>query len=167
MKSLIMLALVMFMAGADFSRNQERVTNIEKVIRALDGKLSTALLQGDVASVDTILADDYIEINAQGLVANKEDVMAIVRARASAPRSKSIGPEVTVDETNLRVYGDTAILISLTTTRYQLMEYQTLPQPGQLPAPTATNQERFMKVYSNLNGRWQLVASQATTIAKR
>ena len=167
MKLLIMFALVVLMAGAGFSRDQERMIRNEELIREMDSKLTVALLQGDAASVDAMLADGYTEINAQGLVRHKPDVMATVRAQASAPRSISVGPETTVDETKLRLYGDTAILIGLTTTRYQHMEYQTLPQPGQLPAPTATYQERFMKVYSKLKGRWQLVASQTTAIAKR
>ncbi len=167
MKLVFIFTLVVLIAAAIFSRGQERVTRTEELIRAMDGKLTAALLQGDSASVDAILADDYIEINAQGLVRHKPDVMATVRARASAPRSKSVGPETSVDETKLHMYGDTAILIGLTTTRYQHMEYQALPQPAQLPAPTATYQERFMKVYSKLNGRWQLAASQTTAIAKR
>ena len=167
MKLLIMLTLVVLMAARVFSRSQEQVTKTEELVREIDGKLTAALLQGDSASVDAILADDYIEINAQGLVRHKSDVMTTVRAQASAPRSISIGPEISVDETKLRMYGDTAILTGLTTTRYQFMENQALPQPTPLPTPTATDQERFMKVYSKLNGRWQLVASQATAIAKR
>jgi hypothetical protein len=167
MKLLIMLALVVVMTGAGFSRDQERMISKDELIREMDSKLTAALLQGNAASVDAMLADDYIEINAQGLVRHKPDVMATVRAQASVPRSISVGPETTVDETKLLLYGDTAILVGLTTTRYQHMEYQTSPQPGQLPAPTATYQERFMKVYSRLNGRWQLVASQTTAIAKR
>ena len=167
MKLVIMFTLVVLIPAAIFSRGQERVTKTEELVREMEGKLTAALLQGDSASVDGILDVDYIDINAQGLVRHKRDVMATVSARASAPRAISIGPEITVDETKLRIYGDTAILIGLTTTRYQHMEYQTLPQPAQLPAPTFTDQERFMKVYSKLNGRWQLVASQATAIAKR
>ena len=168
MKLLIMFTLVVLTAAAVFSQDgQKTVTNTEKLVREIDGKLTAALLQGDSPSVDAILADDYIEINAQGLVRNKSDVMATVRAQASAPRSKSMGPEIGVDETKLHIYGDTSILTSLRTTRYQYMENQGLPQPTPLSTQTATYQERFMKVYSRLNGRWQLVASQTTAIAKQ
>lgn len=167
MKLVIMFSLAVLIPAAIFSRSQERVTKTEELVKETDRKLTAALLQGDSASVDRILAGDYIDINAQGLVRHKRDVMATVSARASAPRAISIGPEITVDETKLRIYGDTAILIGRTTTRYQHMEYQTSPEAAQLPAPTAIDQERFMKVYAKLNGRWQLVASQATAIAKR
>ena len=167
MKLVIMLTLGFLIPAAIFSRGQERVRKTEELVKEIDRQLAAALLQGDSASVDRILADEYIEINAQGLVRHKRDVMAILSARASAPRSKSAGPEITVDQTTLRIYGDTAILIGLMTTRYQHMEYQTSPQPSQLAAQTFSDQERFMKVYSKLNGRWQLVASQTTAITKR
>ncbi len=167
MKLLIIFTLVVLIAAAIFSRGQERVTKTEELVREMEGKLTATLLQGDSASVDGILADDYIEINDQGLVRYKPDVMATVRARASAPRSKSVGPEVTIDETNLRTYGDTVVLVGRTTTRYQFMDYQTSPDTTQSAAPINTDQERFMKVFSKRDGRWQLVASTRTAIAKR
>ncbi|MDQ3665435.1 MAG: nuclear transport factor 2 family protein [Acidobacteriota bacterium] len=166
MKLMIILTLVVLTAGAIFSLGQAQVTKTEELIRGMEGKLNAALLKGDSASVDAILADDYIEINAQGLVTHKPEVMRIVRARASAPHAPSVGPEVTIDETNLRTYGDTAVLVGRITTRYQFMDYQTSPDTPQNAAPINTEQERFMKVYSKRNGQWQLVASTRTAIAK-
>jgi len=167
MKLLMMFTLVLLAAGAIFSQGQVRVTKTEELVRTIDGRLTAALLKGDVASVNAILADNYIEVNAQGLVRNKSDVMRTVRAQASAPRSESVGPEIRVDETKLRTYGDTAILTSLKTTRYQFMENQALPQPSPLSSQSDTQQERLLKVYSKLNGHWKLVAFQTTAIAKR
>jgi ketosteroid isomerase-like protein len=162
----IILTLATLVAVATFSLGQKAVPKTDELIKRLDGKLTAALLKGDVATVDTMITDDYIEIDAQGLVRHKPDVMASVRAQASAPPSISIGPETRVDETNVRIHGDSAILTSLTTTKYQHMEYQTVPGTAQLPAPSATDQYRLMKVYSKHNGRWQLIASQTTAIAK-
>ncbi|MCM3872120.1 MAG: nuclear transport factor 2 family protein [Pyrinomonadaceae bacterium] len=142
------------------------MTKTEQLIGDVDSKLTAALLQGDSASVDAILADDYVEIDAQGSIRHKSDVMTLVRAQASAPRSTSIGPEITVDETRVLVYGDTAIIFTLTTTRYQFMEYMTLPQTTPAPSPSATDRHRLTKVYSKLNGSWQLIASQTTAIPK-
>ncbi len=166
MKLLIILALVVLTATATVFSEQEKVTKTEELIGKVDGKLTAALLQGDSASVDAILADDYVEIDAQGSIRHKSDVMTTVRARASAPRSISIGPEITVDESRVRVDGDTAILFSVTSTRYQFMEYMTLPQTPSR-SPSVTDRYRLMKVYSKLNGRWQLIAFQTTAIAKR
>lgn len=165
MNLLIIFTFAVLIVASTFSPGQEQVTKTEQIVREMEGKLTAALSEGDSASVDAILSDDYTEINAQGLIRRKSDLMAFVRARASAPRSKSLGPEIAV-KTKLHMYGDTAILIGLTTTRYQHMEYQTLPQAAQTPSQNATYQERFMKVFARVNGRWQLAASQSTAIAK-
>jgi Domain of unknown function (DUF4440) len=170
MKLLIMLTLAVLTTAATLSSGQEKVTKTEELVREMDSKLSAALLHGDAASVefaDGLIADNYLGINAQGIVRHKSDIMAIIRAQASAPRSKSLGPEISLDESAFFLFGDTAILTGLTTTKYQFMEYQTLPQPDQPPAPNASDQERFTRVYSKVNGRWRLVVFQTTSIAKR
>jgi len=167
MKLMRIFTFVVLIAAAIFSKGQAQVIKTEERVKQVDDKLAAALQEGDLAAVNELLADDYIEINAQGLVSRKPDLMAIVRARAAAPRAKSVGPEVTIDETSLRTYGDTAVLIGRTTTRYQFMEYQTSPDAPPSAAPIDIQQERFMKVYSKRDGRWQLVASTRTAIAKR
>lgn len=164
---LVIMITILLMAATIGSQGQEPMTAAEELIRGLESKLSAAILQSDSKLVDRILADDYIEINAQGLLTRKADLMAIVRARAAAPQAKSVGPEVTIDETNVRMHGNTAVLIGRITTRYQFMDYQTSPDTPQTAPPTNTQQERFMKVYSKRNGQWQIVASTRTAIAKR
>ena len=167
MKFMITIAIVSLMSTFAIFAQGGGIKRIEGIIRGLDGELEVAFLKGDTASVDRILADDYTEITSQGLLKHKTDVIAIVRARASAPSAQSVGPEVTIDETKFRTYGDTVVLIGRTTTRYQFMEYQTSPDTTQSAAPVNTDQEWFMKVYSRRDGRWQLVASTRTAIAKR
>lgn len=143
---------------------QDEGQTIDKTIKTLERELSAALSKGDVAPVDRILADDYIEVTAQGLLQNKADIMALVRARAAAPKAISVGPEISVQETKLKIYGDVAIWFGLRITKYQHMEYQVAPGSGQLPPPAISDRERFMKVYVRRAGRWQLVACQTTNV---
>jgi hypothetical protein len=161
MKLIVISTLALLIAA--FCQAQKWMPNSEDVIKELDKKLANALIKGDAASVDAILGDNYTEITSQGRVRSKSEIMAEVRMRATVPISKSVGPEIS-DDTTLHVYGDTAILIGLRTTTYQQMDYQTLPQGGQTPAPAAANQERFTKVYAKVGGRWQLLAFQTTVI---
>jgi hypothetical protein len=100
------------------------------------------------------------------LVKYKADIMTIVRSQASAPRATSVGPEVTVDETDLRMNGDTAVLTGHITTRYQFMNNQTSPDTSQPASPASVERERFLKVYSKRSGQWQLLASIRTPIVK-
>ena len=166
MKFMITIAIVCLISAFAIFAQREGVPKTEAIIKGLDEELEAAFLKGDRASVDRILADDYTEITSQGLLRNKKEVIAVVRDRASAPRAKSVGPEVTSDETNLRTYGDTVVLVGRTTTRYQFMDYQTSPETTQSAVPINTDQERFMKIYSKRGGRWQLVASTKTAVAK-
>ena len=166
MKLTRVFTMLVLMATATFSWGQEPARKSGEVVQAVDRELAAALRKGDSASVDAMLADDYIEINAQGLVKYKADIMAVVRSQASAPRATSVGPEVTIDETNLRTHGDTAVMTGRITTRYQFMNYQTSPDTSQPAAPASVEQERFLKVYSRRSGHWQLLASITTPIAK-
>jgi ketosteroid isomerase-like protein len=165
MKILAMLALFGVTSAFTVFPQDDAQTNTENIIKNLQREFDEALMEGDVAAVDRILADDYLETTAQGLLKNKSDVMAVVRARAAAPPAKSVGPDITVAETRIRIYGDVALFSGVRSIRYQFMEYQTVG-PGQLPPPTNTEQERFTKTYAKIGDNWRLVASQTTAVAK-
>jgi ketosteroid isomerase-like protein len=143
---------------------QHEKQTMEQTVKTIDRELSAAIMKGDVATVDRILAEDYVEVTAQGVLQNKADIMAFVRTRAAAPKAISVGPEISLQETKLSVYGDIAVWVGLRITKYQHMDYQVAPGSGQLPPPDITNRERFMKVYVRRAGRWQMVASQTTNV---
>jgi len=146
---------------------QKQGNKSELVIKKLERELEAALLKGDNVTLDRILADDYIEINAQGGVKKKADLIAVARAMSAGPRGITLGPDKTVDDLTIRLHGDNALVIGRTTIRYQFMEYQTSSSQTQSQNPVTVDQERFIRTYSKATGRWQLVAWQTTSIAKR
>jgi hypothetical protein len=148
-----------------FSQTMKQPKVMEDLIKEMESQLSSALLKGDTATVDRIVADEYVEITAQGVLRHKEDLMAFARARASAPHATAVGPEVSVEQTQFTSYGEVAVLVGVMKTRYQHMQYQVTTLPDQLPAPDAVQQERFMKVYAKRGDKWQLIASHSTAIA--
>jgi len=139
----------------------------DSIINKLERELASALLKGDTAALDRILANDYIEINAQGGVKKKLDVIALARARSAVSQGVSIGPEKTVDDLTVRLHGDSALVIGRTTIRYQFMENQTSSSQAQPQGPVIVDQERFIRTYAKVAGRWQLIAWQTTSIAKQ
>jgi len=157
------LGLVLILSPT-YAQNQGKSGELE--IKKLERELEAALLKGDSVTLDRILGDDYIEIDAQGNVKRKADVIAVSRAR-SAPRGVSLGPEKTVDDLTIRLYGDSALVVGRTTIRYQFMENQTLSTQPQSQNPVTVDQERFIRSYSKVSGSWRLVAWQTTFIAKR
>ncbi|HEV2826139.1 MAG TPA: nuclear transport factor 2 family protein [Pyrinomonadaceae bacterium] len=146
---------------------QNQVNKTDSVIKGLERELELALSKDDIATLDRILVDDYVQIDAQGGVTRKAKVIELTRMRAAAPRGVMIGPEKTVDELTIRSYGDSALVFGRTTIRYQFMEDQTSPSQAPAQNPVTINQERFIRSYAKVGGRWQLVAWQITAIAKR
>src|SRR5262245_4858833 len=108
-------------AFAVFPQDEEQTT--DQTFITLERELSDALNKGDAATVDRILAENYTEVTAQGVLQNKADIMALVRARAAVPKAISVGPEVTTKENKLIVYGDVAISSGVRITKYQHMDY--------------------------------------------
>jgi hypothetical protein len=140
----------------------------EPMIKKLEREHEAALLKGDTKTLDRILADDYLEIDARGDVKKKSDVLRVARSMSGVQRGVSIGPDRTVDEFAIRIHGDSALVVGRTTIRYQFMENQTVgTPPSQSQNPVVIDQERFIRIYSKISGRWQLVAWQTTAIAKR
>ena len=61
------------------AQNPNKSSNV--AIKTLERELEAALLKGDSSTLDRILADDYIEIDAQGGLRKKADLIAVARAR--------------------------------------------------------------------------------------
>lgn len=164
MKLLMALLVVMFGAFAVFPQSNEPPVT-DKIVMGIDRGIEEAISKGDTHRVDQLLGFEYIEITAQGLVRNKSDVMALVRARASAPKAIAAGPEVSVTDVKVQIYGDVAVIVGFKTTKYPHMDYQVSPGASQLPPPDFTEKERFMKVYVRRSNVWRRVASQTTNVA--
>jgi hypothetical protein len=161
------LGLILTFSPCQSQRKTQRNTTGEQVIKRLERELEAALLKGDRAVLGRLVADDYIEINAQGNVSTKADLLALASARNSPSRGISVGPEKSVDDLTIRVHGDSAVVSGRTTIRYQFMNYQTTPGASNLPSPVTVDQERFIRTYAKVGRLWRLVAWQTTTIAKR
>ena len=167
MTSKILVAVLGLVLTLSLCSAQNRKNNGEQAIKTLERELEAALLKGDSITLDRILADDYIEINPQGDVRKKADLMTVARAMSAGPRGVSIGPETSVDELTVRLYGDSALVVGRTTIRYHFMEYQTTSPQTQTQNPVTIDQQRFIRTYLKVSGRWQLVTLQTTAIAKR
>ena len=162
-KTFIALAvLILSVALIEAQKEPDDVSSV----RRIEQKLEAALSANDIAAIEKIVADDYVEINAQGEKSNKVQVLSNARARQSVPTATVVGPERTVSEQTIRLHGNTAIVLCMITTKYLFMDYQTSgPTPSQ--APQAIDQERRTRIYSRGGAGWQLVAQQTTAIPKR
>jgi len=117
-------------------------------ILALEARRSRALVEGDVATLDEITAEDYTHVETSGGVRDKAGFLGIL-ARPGVRFTSWV-----IEENTVRIYGDTAVVNG----RY----HNTLRTPdGEQPPKHA----RHIRVYVRQGGRWLNVAHQATALA--
>jgi ketosteroid isomerase-like protein len=122
--------------------------NTEEAIRQLHSELIQAQLDSNTATLDRLWADDHIFTNPLGVVQSKAQRLAEIKAGGRKLESFSVA------DVEVRAYGDTAVVTSRATLR------------GQRQGQDISGQYRGIDVYVKKQGRWQVVAAQATRIAQ-
>ena len=116
---------------ASTSKPEDQVTQLERDWLTADGK-------GDVAFLQQMIADDFIGSSFDGGLLNKEDII---------PQGGKPGgfAGATPGETNVRIFGDTAVLMGVITTAD--------PQPNEI---------RVTLVCQKRPQGWQMIAARLT-----
>lgn len=117
-------------------------------ILALETRRTQALLDADVAALETITAADYTHVETGGGVRDKAGFLAIL----TRPGTRFVRWDI--HENHVRIYGDTAVV----TGRYT--NVVRTPAGEQPP-----KQARHIRVYVRRDGLWQNVAHQATALS--
>jgi uncharacterized protein (TIGR02246 family) len=122
--------------------------NVEQSIKALTEQFNQAALKGDAATLDKLLADDYIWIDSAGLTRTKADAL-------EGFKSGNLKYEVIdVLDMKVRVYGDTALVNITANSRGHFGERQ------------FNAQYRVVRVWVKRKGQWQSVSFQSTRVAQ-
>ena len=120
---------------------------VEEVL-AIERQWTEAHLQGQSATLERLMAEDYIKIQPNGSVAGKAEVLA------SYQSGERVWESAQADEYDVRLYGETAVVIGRWTAR------------GVNHGQRFDYAARFLSVYVRRDGRWQMVAEQSTDIAE-
>lgn len=84
-----------------------KTSDVETLIAALDTEYQAAVKNNDAATMDRILADDFILVTGRGKVYNKSDLL-------NTAKNKDIVYEHQEDtQQTVRVWGDTAVITAL------------------------------------------------------
>jgi len=145
MKSLVIAVLALALTSIVMAQEQSTAgtqrSNIEQVIRQLDGERIQAQIGADAAALDRIYADDFIGVGPSGTVRTKKQV--ILDFTSGTLKFQSI----TTDEVQVRVYENTAVETGLST------------MDGQDKGKTVPRNTRFTRVWVKQQGFWRLVAN--------
>jgi len=128
------------------SQNGDSTTAVAEELRDIENQLVAAWVAGDPSVHERVLAEEWSVIDAQGRIRNKSEVLE----EMFRPGEREISGRI--DEVNVRPYGDWAIVTGKTHVagRYEGNELKVTL--------------RFMDVFRRTDGKWQVVASQATLL---
>jgi ketosteroid isomerase-like protein len=124
-----------------------REDRLHREIENLEAQWRTAVLQNDVATVNRLLADDYLGINPNGTLETKADALAL--RRAGTMKISSMDPI----NMKVRVYGDTAVVTS---------QVQVEGHDGDRDI---SGRYHYTRVYTHRSGEWKVVSFEASRIA--
>jgi len=116
-------------------------------VAAAECELAAAHLTLDLDVIDRLIHPDYVIVQPGGVIETKADVLASYRSGTRHWEA------VRVDELDIRLYQDTAVVVGrwLASGRNGLVSFD--------------YQARFLSVWVRLGGQWQNLAYQATEIA--
>ena len=137
MRGLFLLAMIALPLPAAAQPDNRRAE--AAFITKSEADWSHAFVTGDVATIDRLLADDFIGIDSLGVRYDKAKMREWVR----------VGPNMTSDTVGpieVTFYGDTAVAHG--------SEHQVGPPPDKQPADRI-----WTDVWVRRDGRWQIVAA--------
>lgn len=119
---------------------RHEIEQLEEVWRA-------AMLKGNGAAMETLLADDYTGITSKGAIQTKEQAVATLKSGALQVTG------LLISDRKVRVYGTTAVVTSVA------------ELTGGRNNPEMTGRYRYTRVYvRNPQGQWKIVSFEASRI---
>jgi hypothetical protein len=152
MKSFLYIAILVIAAPLNFAQTKSGeatpASPVEQEIINFERERLKAFAQDDKATFEQLVTDDLTMTHTSGEVANKAQLMAVMR-RSSPDRPL---PALSIEDAKVRVYGDAAVMT------------------GKLVETALDGRRvwvlRFTNTYIKLKGRWRLAAGQLTTLSR-
>jgi ketosteroid isomerase-like protein len=130
----------------------------EQEVRNLERQLSQAVVTGDRAFFERVLAPDFTHTSHSGQFKTRAQWMAEDKFESgkSQPKpGKTIYEALDLEDLAVRIYGDTAVVTG-----------RTVPKGRTAKGEPMRGRYRFLRVWVKRDGRWQAAAFQGTRIAE-
>lgn len=131
------------------SRAENAQQQTAQTIQRLEDELRIAIMKGDTGWFEEHLASNYVDIDAQGKISNRSQIMEFYRTTAPEYDSWNLS-----DATALTYNGNTVILTGK-------LQFQSTVQ-----GKPVNSDFRFLHVWIKEGADWQLAAQQETRIPK-
>ena len=120
--------------------------NVDQVLSKMEQDWVAALLKGDAAFQESILADDYIGVAPDGRIGTKAQSVEEVRSGAFKAESMSI------DGIKVRIFGDVAVVT------YGQSE------KSQFQGKDTSGRSLWTDIFVKRNGNWQIAANHGSRV---
>jgi ketosteroid isomerase-like protein len=129
----------------------------EREIRELEAQFSRAVIKGDRAFYERVLADDFTHTSHTGVFKTRAEWMAEDKSaeKGDSQVGRTRYDTYDVDDLAIRIYGDMAVATG-----------RTSPKGRNAQGQPISGQYRYLRVWVKREGRWQVVAFQGTRIAQ-
>lgn len=141
--------ITLALALPSLALGQVRSNEMQDAVLKLEKEFSQAIVKNDVEAVGRFLADDWIIIDPDGGIIDRATFLGVLKSGALTHEMMES------DDTRVRIYGNTAIVTALTTTK------------GKFSGQAFTTQERATDVFVKQNGRWECALSHLTRFTKK
>ena len=120
----------------------------EKELLNLENQFTAAVVKNDPEAIERFVTDDWIIINADGGIIDKERFLGVIKSGTLTHELMES------DDTRVRVYGESAVVSALTRTKGKFMGQE-----------FSTN-ERSTDFFVRLDGQWRCVLTQLTRFTR-
>jgi ketosteroid isomerase-like protein len=122
---------------------------MEEELLKVDKGFVDAIAKNDLEAIERFVTDDWIIINADGGIIDRERFLGVIKSGA-------LTHEMTESEgIRVRVYGDSAVVSALTRSK------------GKFMGQEFTTHERSTDVFVRRDGQWRCVLTQLTASTKQ
>ena len=143
------LAIALSLTALARTTQTSRGSSVEQVIRQLENEYREATLKNEWSVFERLLADDWLNTNANGTVTTKAQLMTLVKSGTFKISS------LEYDDVMVRAYKDTAVVTGRSTSTRMGQDNKLI-----------TGQVRFTRVYVKRDKGWQVVSAQSTPIPR-
>jgi ketosteroid isomerase-like protein len=133
------------------------VAQAEREIRELEAQFARAVVEGDRAFYERVLAEDFTHTSHSGVFKTRAEFMAESKfgGKGDPQGVRTRYDAFDVDDLAIRIYGDTAVVTG-----------RTSPKGWTATGQPISGRYRYLRVWARRQGRWHAVAFEGTRIAQ-
>jgi ketosteroid isomerase-like protein len=122
---------------------------MEEELLKVEKEFVDAIAKNDLEAIERFVTDDWIIINADGGIIDRERFLGVIKSAALTHEMMES------DDMRVRVYGDSAVVSALTRSK------------GKFMGQEFTTHERSTDVFVKRDGQWRCVLTQLTASTKQ